>query len=246
MGSTSFAQQPKGLPVAQRLVIPEIELALPDPASPDTTGASAEQVAMAEAINKFSREAVEANTTNLVKTVGFIDQSFSWLRTAYGWMLVIGLASLVAAVVKGLISDTGSEVGAAAVIGGVSAAALLSSLVLKPTESMERNAIYVPWMLLVLNTYWTRLMYMNDPKTIDSQLEDAAKDAAEQFKAIAEAHAKAMTSENERFVALAGGGADGKAKDGEEGGGGNGKAGGGGGSQEPTTTQPGQPAPTAV
>lgn len=30
----------------------------------------------------------------------------------------------------------------------------------------------------------TRLVYMNDPKTIDKQLENAAKDAAEQFKAI--------------------------------------------------------------
>jgi hypothetical protein len=68
---------------------------------------------------------------------------------------------------------------------------------------MERNAVFVPWMLLVLNTYRTRLVYMSDPETIDSQLQDAAKDAAEQFKVMSEALAKAMTTENESLVALA-------------------------------------------
>jgi hypothetical protein len=102
-----------------------------------------------------------------------------------------------------LIADTGSEAAAAGVLGGASVGLLVGALVLKPTESMERNAIFVPWMLLTLNTYWTRLVYMSDPKTIDKLLDDAGKDAAEQFKAIADAHAAALKTENERLVTLA-------------------------------------------
>jgi hypothetical protein len=235
----------KEVTVAQLLTIPEIELSLPEPPNPKDSDASPEQIEMTKAINQFSREALQSNTTNLLRSVSFIDKSFAWLRYAYGVMLAVGLGALVAAVIKGLFANTGSEAAAAGVIGGVSVALVLSSLVLMPTDSMERNAIFVPWMLLVLNTYWTRLVYMNDPKTIDTQLEDAAKDAAEQFKLIADAHAKAMTTETERFVGLAAPGSNGKAKDGKEGEKDKGKSGDGktGNGKDPVTAP--TPAPPA-
>jgi len=176
---------------------------LPEPPAPHEDGATAAEIEMNRAINEFSKKALEDNTKNLIRSVSFIDSSFAWLRRAYGWMLGLGLVALAAAIYKGLVADSGTELGSAAVIGGVSLGALISSLVLKPTESMERNAIFVPWMLLTLNTYWTRLVYMNDPKTVDSQLEDASKDAAEQFKLIAEAHAKAVATENKRLTEMA-------------------------------------------
>jgi hypothetical protein len=227
--------------MAQLLKVPELELFLPEPPIPEDSDASPEQIEMAKAINQFSREALQNNTANLSRSIGFIDSSFAWLRRAYGWMLAVGLLALVAAVIKGAFADTGSEAAAAGVLGGVSAAVVISSFVLKPTDSMERNAIYVPWMLLVLNTYWTRLVYMNDPKKIDKQLEDAAKDAAEQFKLIADAHAKAMTTEAERFVAVAAPSSDGKGKEDEKGKGKGGEDGGGGkGDGKPVAT----PTPT--
>lgn len=189
--------------MAIKLAVPERTLTLPELPLPEVGGATEEQVKVTEAINKFSKEAFETNTTNLSRSVEYLKQSVEWLRRAYSAMLVVGLLALVAAVIKGLGADSGAENGSAAVIAGVSAAALLSALVLKPTDAMERNSVLVPWILLVLNTYWTRLAYMNDPKKIDKQLEDAATDAAEQFKAIAEAMASAQKVEGERFVALA-------------------------------------------
>jgi hypothetical protein len=193
------------------------ELLLPDLPPLHEDGADPAEVEMNKAINEFSKSALEDNTKNLFRSVNFIENSFSWLRRAYGWMLALGLLALVAAIYKGLVADNGAELGSAAVIGGVSLGALISSLVLKPTESMERNAIFVPWMLLVLNTYWTRLVYMNDPTTVDKQLEDAAKDAADQFKLIAEAHAKALTTENERLAGMAAPSEDGQGNGSDEG-----------------------------
>jgi len=181
----------------------EYNLALPTPPAPQENGADPAAIEMNKAINDFSKKALQDNATNLAKSVSFIDSAFSWLRTAYGVMLGVGLLALVATIIKGLTADSGADAGATAVLGGVSVGVLVSSLILKPTDSMERNAVFVPWMLLVLNTYWTRLVYMNDPKTIDSQLQDAANDAAEQFKVMSEALAKAMTTQNENLVALA-------------------------------------------
>ncbi len=181
----------------------EYNLALPAPPAPREDGADPAAIEMNKAINEFSKKALQDNATNLARSMSFIDRAFSWLRTAYGVMLGVGLLALLATIVKGLTADSVAEAGATAVLGGVSVGVLVSSLILKPTDSMERNAIFVPWMLLVLNTYWTRLVYMNDPETIDDQLQDAAKDAAEQFKTMSEALAKAMTTENESLVALA-------------------------------------------
>jgi hypothetical protein len=203
--------------MAVKLAVPDLSLTLPDPPTPAADGATKQQVDLTKAINEFSKEALENNSTNLTKSVGFIQRSFDWLRTAYTAILIVGLIALAAAVLKGLLADTGSEAAAAGVLGGVSVGALLSSMILKPTESMERNAIYVPWLLLVLNTYWTRLVYMNDPTKIDEQLQDAASDANEQFKAISEALGSALKTENERLVALAVPAApDGKAKEGKD------------------------------
>lgn len=181
----------------------EYGLTLPQPPAPREDGADPAAVEMNKAINDFSKKALQDNAKNLARSVSFIDSAFSWLRTAYGVMLGVGLLALLATIIKGLTADSGADAGATAVLGGVSVGVLVSSLILKPTDSMERNAIFVPWMLMVLNTYWTRLVYMNDPETIDRQLQDAAKDAAKQFKVMSEALAKAMTTESESLVALA-------------------------------------------
>jgi hypothetical protein len=219
------------------------DLALPTPPDPLEDGADPAAVEMNKAINEFSKKALEDNAKNLAESVSFVDRAFSWLRTAYGVMLGVGLLALLATIVKGLTADSGAEAGATAVLGGVSVGVLVSSLVLKPTDSMERNAVFAPWMLMVLNTYWTRLVYMNDPQTIDSQLQDAASDAADQFKVMSEALAQAMTTEKESLVAFAtpaaGGGSSGSGSSGDTDGGGPEKDGAGGGT--PASTEESSP-----
>ncbi len=227
------------------------KLVLPDLPKPDAD-ASEEQIALAEELSRFSGKALSANTGNLDKSMTFIDESFDWLRIAYTVMLALGALALLAAVGKGLFAQTGTDVGASAVLGAVSLGLVIVALLNKPVEAMERNAVLVPWMLLTLNTYWTRLLYLKDPKTIDTQLKEAAKDAAEQFKQIAEVHAKALSSETERIKVVTG--ADGKEKGGEEdddkkkkdGAGGDGKTKKDGDGQAPKGGPDGQPPVKAV
>jgi len=119
-------------------------------------------------------------------------------------------------VIKGLTADSGGEAAAAGAIGAVSIGTLVSVLLLKPVESMERNGVFVPWLIVILNTYWTRLVYFSDPSKIDEQLRDAAEEAEKQLAAVADKHAAALGLEKERLVALAGtgGSSDGAAKGG--------------------------------
>ena len=43
----------------------------------------------------------------------------------------------------------------------------------------------MPWVSVVLTTFWTRLLYLDDPATLDQKLGRAAKEASEELSTIA-------------------------------------------------------------
>ena len=43
----------------------------------------------------------------------------------------------------------------------------------------------MPWVSIVLTTFWTRLLYLDDPETLDAKLGHAAKEASDELSAIA-------------------------------------------------------------
>jgi hypothetical protein len=47
----------------------------------------------------------------------------------------------------------------------------------------------MPWVSIVLTTFWTRLLYLDDPKTLDEQLGRASKEASDELNAIAARYA---------------------------------------------------------
>ena len=47
----------------------------------------------------------------------------------------------------------------------------------------------MPWVSIVLTTFWTRLLYLDDPATLDAQLGRAAKEASDELSLIAARYA---------------------------------------------------------
>jgi hypothetical protein len=47
----------------------------------------------------------------------------------------------------------------------------------------------MPWVSIVLTTFWTRLLYLDDPATLDAQLGQAAKEASAELSTIASRYA---------------------------------------------------------
>jgi hypothetical protein len=43
----------------------------------------------------------------------------------------------------------------------------------------------MPWVSIVLTTFWTRLLYLDDEATLDAKLGHAAKEASEELSVIA-------------------------------------------------------------
>jgi hypothetical protein len=70
-------------------------------------------------------------------------------------------------------------------LAGLTVGIFVAFFVQRPSAALERNAIFMPWVSIVLTTFWTRLLYLDDPSTLDAKLGHAAKEASEELSAIA-------------------------------------------------------------
>ena len=77
------------------------------------------------------------------------------------------------------------EAAAAIGLAGLTVGVFVAFFVQRPSAALERNAIFMPWVSIVLTTFWTRMLYLDDPETLDAKLGKAAKDASEELSAIA-------------------------------------------------------------
>ena len=132
----------------------------------------------------------------VVSSFKHLDQMFQTLLDAfmkpywttvwmYRAMFAVGLASFVAAVALGILYGPAQ----AAVFGGLSVVTFLSYFVSKPLQSLEENIQTITWLGVIYNSYWTRLMYANDPATAQGDIDAITKTAIDQLNALIDKHA---------------------------------------------------------
>ncbi len=156
---------------------------LPRPRHGDPVETTAELRALAAAV---LREDVQT----LSRTTAYLRRSYRVVFVAYVAMLVFGLAAVVAAFVRGLTAATTAQSVAAAALAGMTVGIFVAFFVQRPSAALERNAIFMPWVSVVLTTFWTRLLYLDDPATLDEKLGRAAKDASAELSTIAMRYAQ--------------------------------------------------------
>jgi len=93
-----------------------------------------------------------------------------WL---YGILFAVGIGLFLAAVVIG-VRDGSSAV--AITFAGLSVGAFLAFFIRQPLRSLEENLELITWLGVSFNTYWTRLMYITDPGTVQAELKAAEDD----------------------------------------------------------------------
>jgi hypothetical protein len=107
-----------------------------------------------------------------------------WL---YGTLFVVGIGLFLAAVVIGLLNN--SSVVAIA-FAGLSVAAFLAFFIRQPLHALEENLEFITWLGVAFNTYWTRLMYMMDPKSVQADLKAAEDDFRASVEKLITRHAE--------------------------------------------------------
>jgi hypothetical protein len=93
-----------------------------------------------------------------------------WL---YGLLFAVGIGLFLVGAVIGL--RNGNSVVAIA-FAGLSVANFLAFFVRQPLHALEENLQFITWLGVSFNTYWTRLMYMADPQTVQAELKAADDD----------------------------------------------------------------------
>lgn len=107
-----------------------------------------------------------------------------WL---YSVLFAVGIGLFIVAAVLGL--QKGESVAAIA-FAGLSVATFLGFFLRQPLQALEENLEFITWLGVAFNTYWTRLMYLADPKTVQTELKAAEDDFRASVEALIAKHAE--------------------------------------------------------
>ncbi|MEM7129825.1 MAG: N-acetylmuramidase domain-containing protein [Chloroflexota bacterium] len=99
----------------------------------------------------------------------------------YVLLFLVGIGLFVMAVMLGL--QDGKEIFGL-IFAGLGVATFIGYFLSRPLRALEENLQLITWLGIAYNTYWTRLLYMNDQKTVHEDLKDASDDAAAEIQRI--------------------------------------------------------------
>src|ERR671932_273165 len=138
-----------------------------------------------EALRELAAAILSDDVETLARTTAYLRRSYRVVFVGYVAMMIFGIAAIVASFVKGLTASSLGQAAAAAGLAGLTVGIFVAFFVQRPSAALERNAIFMPWVSIVLTTFWTRLLYLDDPATLDAKLGKATKEASEELSAIA-------------------------------------------------------------
>jgi len=136
-------------------------------------------------LRELAASILSEDVQTLARTTSYLRRSYRVVFVGYIAMMVFGVAAIVAAFVKGMTANNLGAAAAAIGLAGLTVGIFIAFFVQRPSAALERNAIFMPWVSIVLTTFWTRMLYLDDPATLDAQLGRAAKEASDELGAIA-------------------------------------------------------------
>ena len=111
------------------------------------------------------------------------------------WILFfVGVAAVTAAILVGLMGQQTFALSAAFI--GVGAASFVAYFIGRSSQSVEENLVYITWLGLIYNSYWTHISWATKQATAQAELDKATNDALTQIKELLERHA---SSSSKRF-----------------------------------------------
>ncbi len=136
-------------------------------------------------LRELAAAVLQDDVQTLARTTAYLRRSYRVVFIGYIAMMVFGVAATAAAFAKGLTATSMGQAAAAIGLAGLTVGIFAAFFVQRPSAALERNAIFMPWVSIVLTTFWTRLLYLDDPATLDAKLGHAAKEASDELSAIA-------------------------------------------------------------
>ena len=93
-------------------------------------------------------------------------------------------------VVAALLAWSDPQSWTALAFAGLGAGAFILFFIRQPLQALEENLEFITWLGVAFNTYWTRLMYMMDQRTVQADLKAAEEDYVRTVERLITKHAR--------------------------------------------------------
>lgn len=139
-------------------------------------------------IEPFARSVIQSNQSEFLRAARGQRFAFATMKWLFLVVFLIALGSMVAAIrIANDVPEGGYNWAHAGVVGAVALMAILLFTVLlymRPLAALERNSVVQSFLTVVVNSYWTRLLYVKEAADIDVHLEDATAYTVEHLGAL--------------------------------------------------------------
>jgi hypothetical protein len=164
--------KPGGEPLVMPGDVPVGKLPLPKPPQFDKSGVELPPELMA-AWTENMIQGFQQNQLMFQTTLRAFMKPYRLTVYLYGILFIVGLSLFVVATVIGFQKDNSAV---AITFAGLGGSTFLAFFVRNPLQALEENLQFITCLGVAFNTYWTRLMYMSDPNTIQDELKAADQD----------------------------------------------------------------------
>lgn len=128
-------------------------------------------------IEQLARTILEANQRDFLRAARGQRFAFATMKWLFLVIFAVALGAMLAAIrIASNPPDTGYDWAHAGTVAAVAVAAVILFtllLYMRPMATLERNAVVASFLTVVVNSYWTRLLYLKEAADLDSHLEDA-------------------------------------------------------------------------
>ncbi len=139
-------------------------------------------------IESFARSVIRSNQSDFLKAARGQRFAFATMKWMFLVVFLIALGAMIAAIRIAAEEPTGGYDWAhAGVVTGVAAMAIVLFgllLYMRPLAALERNSVVQSFLSVVVNSYWTRMLYVKEASDVDVHLEDATAYTVEHLGAL--------------------------------------------------------------
>jgi hypothetical protein len=142
----------------------------------------------AATVDALAREIITANRDDFATAARSHRFAFTTMKWVFLVVFLVALGAMIAAVrVAMAVPEDGFEWHRAGVVAALAGASLLLFAVLfymRPLAALERNSTIQAFQTLVVNSYWTRMLYLERAEDPSQYLEEATAYATEHLGAL--------------------------------------------------------------
>lgn len=140
-----------------------------------------------EAWNEYMVDGFKHNELMFKRTLDAFMKPYAITIAMYLVIFVVGILLFLVAAYLGI---RGGQSLVAVAFGGLSVVTFIIFFIRQPVQALEENLEFISWLGVAFNTYWTRLMYMNNINTIQADLRSATDDYSRMVEELIKKHAE--------------------------------------------------------